>query len=428
MPVSPSQRVALGTVIFLLVAEMLLAGILAERRGLLMLTYDRILDIQTYLHEIGGDYPPGPAIIYFLARKLWDSGPHMWNSLLGLVAFGGLAALFRVVSPVQSLKGAVFIGFLTVMNLYGVWLMVTADDTALDNLFMFWAAWAVWKHVTAARFDWRWLVASCLLVGLSSFMRVSSFLIWISFLTAWILIQRSKRPIPILAWVVVLAVGYSGLNLERHGSFTLTTTSPMNLYLAQHPRYLDVHPQHDIEALNPSFERERERILKEHPNASESEIGRELVRRVVGSVRENPGGALARTALKGIWYFLGVTKIPIFTESDLAVINEDGSVTVGERKILMTVAYLPYGVCFLLLFWFSLIHYVRGRNQMVLLYVPFLIMGLVGMVYFPDTRFRQSAELLTYVPISVYVLSVVIPFSRRVLDRVPGIRQAFSRS
>jgi hypothetical protein len=212
-----------------------------------------------------------------------------------------------------------------------------------------------------------------------------------------------------LLLVAMLAVlGYSSWNHWQHGAFTLTTTTPRNIYYGNHGSYLDVHPQHDIETLQEVLQHDRALITAQTGVTDRDELDRILASNTVRQMRAEPGESTLRFTLKGLWYFLAPFKIPLFTEMPLAKLRIDGTLVPGERDARISLVHLPYGLTFLVLFWLSLVYFASRRDWVQLaFFMPFIVMGLISILLFPDTRFRQAAELVLYAPMAAYVIGIV---------------------
>ncbi len=115
----------------------------------------------------------------------------------------------------------------------------------------------------------------------------------------------------------------------------------------------------------------------------------------------DPIGALIRTLMKGWWYFLGVPEVPVPTESVLPELRTDRSLTLGRRTDVLSLVYLPGGITFLIPFWFSPTHFSLTGDPVRACYLSFIVMGVVMVIFFSDTRLREGAEFLTDVPISL---------------------------
>jgi hypothetical protein len=334
----------------------------------------------------------------------------VWNGVLCLLVAFGIVALARKLGPPATghLRSIIALTLL-VLNIYGVWLMITHRDTALDNAFFVWGLVAVYTLMARPGERRALLVlTACLLVAASGMMRVSSYILWLSLLVWLIAICRQKRLAPLLLVAVLAVLGYSYWNHWQHGAFTLTTTTPRNIYYGNHDSYLDVHPQHDIETIQEVLQHDRAVITARTGVTDRDELDRVLARNTVRQMGAEPGESVLRFAMKGLWYFLAPFKIPLFTETPLPKLRIDGTLLPGERDARISLVHLPYGLTFLVLFWLSLVYYARRMDWMRLaFYIPFIVMGLISILLFPDTRFRQAAELALYAPMAAYVIGIV---------------------
>lgn len=404
-----------NTCIFLLtataivfLAEIVLCGLYADRRGMVSSTYNSVSSFSTYISTMGGMYPPGPPVFYFLARTIWDAGSPFWN---GLLCLGTALGIFFLSKQGKRLADGFGWGFLAslllLLNVYGIWSMIISGDTALENICFIWAVFGVVHFCKITKPGMAWYVVICIIPLISCMMRLSSFIMWFWVFVFMMLVWRRLRIIPALVVLVVFGFAYCLWNYNVHQEFTLTTTSKSNLFLGNHPRYLDVHPQNDIEVLNGQLLREQQAIEERLTSPSSVKIRKELGKLTLGYIRQDPSEALLRSALKLHWYFLGINKIPLFSAGGRANLQDENILILGDRDSKISLAHLPYGILFVILFWLSLIYFVRQRYWGdVLYYIPFIVIGLfVGMILFPDTRFRQAAEILTYVPIAKYLMT-----------------------
>ena len=389
------------------VAEVAAAAVYAVHRGLGPRTYAAFSLEDFAWGDIGGAYPPGPEVSYWLLRSVADIGPSAWNGVLVMLTFAGLLALVRTLNREPSPGPmALAAGGLFVLNVYGIWAMIISADTALDNVVFVWSVAVVFSLLRAETPRTATWLAAIVLVVLTGLMRVSSWVMWLGLAGALVAAGPARRRAAVVLATVLFSVfAYAGWNRAHHGTFTLSTTAPMNLYLGHHPRYLDVHPQHDIETLDPVLAAERRRIAAELDTGDRMAIERELQAKALATIVDRPAEALLRSVLKAYWYGFSVFKVPHYTQSPLPRLDASATqLTLGRRDSRIALVHLPYGLLFVVTLWLSLAWFVNRREwAWVSCYVPFFVMGALAVVLFPDTRFRQSAELIALVPMSRYL-------------------------
>lgn len=382
---------------FVLLLEVVAASLYASYRQISPQTYTSVKDFSDIVNHLGGAYPPGPKIVYFVLRSIADWGPYAWNGILCLLAALGLYVLYRqteqqTLSPDRKM-GRVIAPSLLALNGYGVWLMITSQDSALENVFFIWGIvlyfWAA-RSKRAKTLCW---MACSIAPLMSSMMRVSSFFLWFGWFLFGLLCGKKFSRLGILS-VVLGIVGYSTLNYIQHHTFSLTTTTAVNLVAGHHPQYLNIHPQHDIETLTGG-------------SAWTNPTGPS---QAIDFIVQDPVAEIVRCASKLQWYFLGITKIPMLSDIEPAALIKDNRLYLGRQDYRLTLFYLPYGILFVFLFWASLIYYMWKKDwDSLCFYAPFFIMAGLSVLLFPDTRFRQAAEILLYIPMSVFVATVIIP-------------------
>ncbi len=343
-------------------------------------------------------YPPLLMLLMLGLRHLGVATIDMavFNGVMTLGGFVALYAIaFRLLRDVYQ-AGAVVV--LAILNPYVLWTFLINKDTASELFFMaltlyaFLAAWDRQQAVppVAPAKRWTGVLAAALCCILLMLTRTTGFYIGLALLLTVAFLNRAGQPRR--AWSVgvagflAAACVFCAINKARVGAFTLSTSSGVNLYLGNHPNYLDGHPKYDIDVFLPDL------AVPPRDEAAADAINRKAA---VRFIREDPLAFVYRLIVKSEWYWFTLEKTPNFTALTTLDV-EHQTVHLGKIDHKPGVAYLLYRLVYMPYFLLALWLLWSGRldRRFVLLAIPLLVIWPITAMTFPDTRFKMNAELM----------------------------------
>jgi len=360
-------------------------------------------------------YPPGVPLLQFLVVGVVGLPETAMWVLRALMMAGGLlslAGLTRLYSSTWYLPALVV--SLTLANPYFVWTGLASRDFAASFGLMMAGLYLILRmarrpaggaaHLLLAA-GGAVLGSLAFLVRITILFEVSALLIVLYFL------YRQRRRELLLAGSVfaVFVVGFLAHNYRLMGRVLLSSeTYP--LVQGNHPGYLNCHPKYDVDGC---FDGEIGAYLLRQGDVGElaaSDALRDLALRYITS---DPLAFIYRALVKSAWHWFNLEKIPNYT----AIAEWDSStrslIVRSDIQIPYSLAYALYKIVYLPLFVASLITFVRKRKwEWAPFYLPYFVLWPIVILTFPDTRYKMAAEVLSILPMMLFLEEAVRDWRR----------------
>jgi len=349
-------------------------------------------------------YPPGAAIA--LIPFLW-AGPEFWPAIYFYYSLSA-AVYFKLCEFVPSSKARYIALIALPANSYLTWLCLTSADQVIELLTLLLFGYSAVK----ARFK------SALFFGfLLCFTRPAY---WVAYLIIIYLMgkqrsvgeKRTKRMAQksAAAWVLL---GVLAFNQIVFGSSNLSTSSSDTIFLShQKYHYLSL-PKFDMDVfLKNGPSTDAESVVS---NTDKLEFIKDSkTRGAMVSILENPQRFLFAEVQKLDSYFFPVQKIPNLP-GQYELSSDEKSILIGDERLTwsLTIGHLTFtiyrAIWMLLLagtlIWLALLLFSRVKftDPEKYLLIPFVAGVIPGLLYYVETRFKITAELLA-VPLHLIAL------------------------
>lgn len=330
-----------------------------------------------------GEYPPGVPAIYAILRILFGSISVPFAATFQALLFAvGAGCWFLTLGSFFTKRTQQWLAWTaSLLNPYFLWLIVTSKDTAFEWLgvsaFFFFLTRLRTKPTPEKR---QFFLLSAGLIGSFVFammMRVTTvFVLGGSLLIALFIHWRTcKKQLAIIGLICVTFVGLFVLyNGRTHGSYSLTTTTSLNIAYGQSPLYEYAHPQHDIDVFLP-------------PVTDGSPF------------KNSPFTLIAISVRKSVWYWLNFEKVPNLSSNTRVIAQTDKTLTLSLDPIhhLPNLLYTLMKLIYLPAFIISLFLWIRQKawtDPSLVFLVPLMALWPICVLTFPDTRFKIVGEVI----------------------------------
>jgi hypothetical protein len=247
-------------------------------------------------------------------------------------------------------------------------------------------------------------IALVLTAGALLLVRTTAFFVALAVpVVAW-LVQPTRRRFLAGVTAGVLAVGllYCAYNQRLVGSFTLGTSSGVNLYFGNHPLYIEGHPHYDIDGF---FGQERwpnEKRIAHADSLPEAQAEAWHRARAMDFIRHDPIGFVYRAIVKSLWHWFNVEKIPNYAFGAYLRGDSDTIVLGPHSNLSGAVAYMMYKLAYLPFFVLAMVWWAQRRLEpsLAVFFAPYLALWPVLVMTYPDTRYKLIAEVIACIPIT----------------------------
>lgn len=284
------------------------------------------------------------------------------------------------------------------LNPYLLWSFYVSSDTAIDSLLFVTFIYSflnIKKYGDSKIFLWLLFIS----IILFSITRPTSIYIGI-FLMLYALVYVKERYVSqsLLVFIVV-AISLVMFNYVKHDRAAVSINGGYNLFLGNHPQYLDGHMKYDIDTF---FEKGGISICKNVNDSNEfscnnlGEKDKLYSSKGIDFITNDPVAFIYRAIVKGKEYFFGIEKVPYYRT--IAFLKKDGTIELQKQQVsyVVNIVYMVYKSIFILLFLLivlSVIFYKYKTKENIII-IPWITMGIISLLTFPDSRFSLSYEAL----------------------------------
>ena len=338
---------------------------------------------------LDAEYSPLPSLITQFWQYLFGDGSlsaFSYNSF-----FYGLS-LLMILAVAQNIFNNSAVSrlsiYLTMLSPYLAWSIYVGREVAMDVFGV--SVLILFASRIYLNFTLNNLIAFALAGSLATSFRESTLAVFFALLLFfWLRGVLKTRRLFLASAVFIL--GISPLlvwNFSQTRAIILSTRFGQNLYLGNHPFYLEGHPKYDIDVFL------SQRVSQEinFPDTV-TPIERDKAYRQLAfaSVAERPSEALQRLILKSLWW-IGPTRVPesdlrayLHPENDIIIIEGDKST---EKELLYTL-HRSLILLAVLAYWKQpSFHWEKA----LFLLLPMLAVMPIVLATFPDTRFRLAYD------------------------------------
>jgi len=284
------------------------------------------------------------------------------------------------------------------LNPYLLWSFYVSADTAIDSLlfvaFMY-SFLTIKKHGDSKTFLWLLFV----FIILFSITRPTSIYIGIFLMLYSLVYVRERYVRQSLLVFIVVAISLVVFNYVKYDRAAVSINGGYNLFLGNHPQYLDGHMKYDIDTF---FEKGGVSICQNVNDGNEfgcnnlGEKDKLYFSKGVDFIINDPVAFIYRAIVKGKEYFFGIEKVPYYRT--IAFLKRDGTIEFQKQQAsyVVNIIYIVYKSIFILLFLLIILNVIfyKYRAKENIIIIPWVAMGIISLLTFPDSRFSLSYEAL----------------------------------
>lgn len=342
-------------------------------------------------------YPP---FVIFLIMGLKGVGlktvnPWVFN---GFFFLAGTLLLYGFCLKLFSRRASLLVVAFALLNPLLAWYAMTSKDTAVEYLFSILQMFSLFLFIQESeRTKSKWLLVIFVVSSCCSFLtRITGVFTMAALVVMAFLLVKEREKKKLMAIAAAACVSgvllFMGYNKFTVGQFTLATNGGYNLYLGNHPLYIQGHPHYDIDV----FMHDPLDTCGSADASTRSEMSSDACYRQQGIrfIRADPKGFVYRLLVKTVWHWFNLEKIPNFTQS--ATLTSADTITFGPVSLAYGLVYMAYKIIYLPLLMLGLYGLWRGdiEKKYGLFLAPLLGLWPVVVLTFPDTRFKVVAEIL----------------------------------